>query len=168
MGFGGAIKMRFLAIFPAFIAFVSIQLIGLETVPVTDQISLIQKLVPTSNVVELQTLEQAIQAIINTSESEMAIISVSRPDCSHCVALAPYYQAASKAYAGKVAFYKMAQKSLRTTFASFTQLIGTDPIDKVPTLFFFKNGKLVYRHIGFVPQRTKLAYLIDREFNKPQ
>jgi len=62
-----------------------------------------------------------------------------------CLATAPTIEELAKKYAGKIVFGKLNIDENKSTPVKFA-VMG------IPTLLFFKNGKLVDRIIGAVPK----------------
>jgi len=66
--------------------------------------------------------------------------------CAPCLMLAPTLDALAREYAGKVVFGKLNVDENRQTAAKYG-------IMSIPTLLFFKQGRLVDRVIGAVPKQ---------------
>ncbi len=65
--------------------------------------------------------------------------------CMPCKVIAPYVEDLAKKYAGKVAFGKVDADANQGKMMQYG-IMG------VPTLLFFKNGKLVENIVGAVPK----------------
>ena len=65
--------------------------------------------------------------------------------CGPCKAIAPMIEGLAKKYAGKVVFAKINSDENQTKFQEFG-VMG------IPTLLFFKGGKLVDQVIGAMPK----------------
>ncbi len=66
--------------------------------------------------------------------------------CPPCHIIAPIIEALAKDYAGKVVFGKLNTDENQATAVKYG-------ITAIPTLLFFKNGKLVDQVIGAVPRQ---------------
>ena len=67
------------------------------------------------------------------------------PTCGPCRMIAPVIETLAGAYAGRLLVFKLDTSSQQMNAARF-QIKG------VPTLLFFKNGKMVDQLVGAVPQ----------------
>ncbi|MBF0573795.1 MAG: thioredoxin [Desulfamplus sp.] len=75
------------------------------------------------------------------------------PWCGPCRALAPTIEALEKSYAGKVKFVKVNVDENPQSPSKYA-------IQAIPTLIFFKNGKVVDQITGMVA-KSKLEEAID-------
>ncbi len=67
------------------------------------------------------------------------------PWCGPCRMLAPVLEQLAQEYAGRIKFAKLNTDQNPQTSARFS-------VQSIPTLLFFKNGKLVHRLIGALPK----------------
>jgi thioredoxin 2 len=67
------------------------------------------------------------------------------PTCGPCRMIAPVIETLAELYAGRLLIFKLDTTSQQMSSARF-QIRG------VPTLLFFKNGAMVDRLVGAVPQ----------------
>lgn len=75
------------------------------------------------------------------------IIDCWAPWCGPCRMLGPVISELAGAYKGKIAFGKLNTDDSQATAMSFG-------IQSIPTLLFFKDGKLVGREVGAMPRQT--------------
>jgi len=75
----------------------------------------------------------------------IVVVDLWAPWCMPCLATAPTIEELAKKYAGKIVFGKLNIDENKSTPVKFA-VMG------IPTLLFFKNGKLVDRIIGAVPK----------------
>ncbi|MEM2905381.1 MAG: thioredoxin [Candidatus Bathyarchaeia archaeon] len=80
--------------------------------------------------------------------AEAVVVDCWAPWCAPCRMLAPVLEELAQAYAGKVTFAKLNTDENPLTAERFG-------IMSIPTLLFFKGGKLVDTVVGVVPR----AYL---------
>lgn len=78
-------------------------------------------------------------------ENPAAVVDFWASWCMPCVMLAPTVDAVAKKLAGKVAFGKLNVDENRTTPQKYEVMA-------IPTLIFFKNGKMVDQVVGSVSQ----------------
>jgi thioredoxin 1 len=76
-----------------------------------------------------------------------AIIDCWAPWCGPCRMLGPVIDELAGAYKGKVAFGKLNTDESQATAMSFG-------IQSIPTLLFFRDGKLVDRTMGAMPRQA--------------
>lgn len=76
------------------------------------------------------------------------------PTCGPCRMLAPVIESIARTYAGRLVVYTLDTSTQQMSAARF-QIRG------VPTLLFFRDGKVVDQVVGAVPQR-ELEERIDR------
>jgi thioredoxin 1 len=81
------------------------------------------------------------------SEYDLLIVDCWAPWCSPCRMLSPVIEELAKDYEGKVVFGKLNTDNNRGVAGQFG-------IMSIPTLLFFKNGKLVGKEIGAVPREV--------------
>jgi thioredoxin 1 len=74
--------------------------------------------------------------------------------CIPCKAIAPVMEELAIEYAGKVAFFKLDTDSNRGTSQKYM-------VRSIPTLLFFKDGKVVDTVIGAVPKES-IVEVINR------
>ncbi len=74
--------------------------------------------------------------------------------CGPCKAIAPVVDELATEFEGKVSFYKLDTENNRATPTKYGVM-------SIPTLLFFKDGKLVEKVIGVVPKK-KLQDVITR------
>ena len=67
--------------------------------------------------------------------------------CAPCKMIAPVIEAFSEEYAGKVAFVKLDVDNNPQTAMGFA-------VRAIPTLLFFKGGKLVDQQVGALPKHA--------------
>jgi thioredoxin 1 len=80
-----------------------------------------------------------------TSEHPVVVIDFWGPSCAPCKMIAPILEQLATEMKGQVAFGKMdVTKNMRTSMA-----MG---IRSIPTLAFYKNGKMVKSKMGFIPK----------------
>ncbi len=80
-----------------------------------------------------------------TQESKAALIDVWAPWCGPCRMVSPVVERLSEKYKGKVAFGKMNSDDNG-------EKAGALGIMSIPTLLFYKQGKLVDRIVGAYPE----------------
>lgn len=68
------------------------------------------------------------------------------PWCGPCRSVAPVLDQLAKEYAGRVKIAKLNTDQNQRTSANYS-------IQSIPTLLFFKDGKLVNRQVGALPKR---------------
>ena len=85
-------------------------------------------------------------------ENRLAVVDFWAPWCLPCRMLAPVIEELARDYAGKVAFGKLNVDENPMT-PTFYGIAG------IPTLLFFKNGRLVDRIVGAVPREVIEARL---------
>jgi thioredoxin 1 len=81
------------------------------------------------------------------SEYDLLIVDCWAPWCGPCRMLSPTIEELAKIYEGKVVFGKLNTDNNRGVAGQFG-------IMSIPTLLFFKNGKLVGKEIGAVPRKV--------------
>jgi thioredoxin 1 len=81
-----------------------------------------------------------------------AVVDFHATWCGPCKALAPTLEKLAKDYAGKIAFY-------RVDIDKATQLAEQYKISAVPTLMFFKDGKLLQQTVGLQDEQELKAML---------
>lgn len=64
--------------------------------------------------------------------------------CMPCKALAPAVEQVAQEYAGKITFYKLNIEDSPATASKFG-------VRSIPTLLFFKDGKVMDQLVGLVP-----------------
>jgi len=93
---------------------------------------------------------------VNVNDSEFqdfvnkyskVIIDCWAPWCGPCRMLGPVISELAGAYKGKIAFGKLNTDDSQATAMSFG-------IQTIPTLLFFKDGKLVGREVGAMPRQA--------------
>lgn len=77
--------------------------------------------------------------------------------CGPCIALGPVIEQAAKKYEGKIKVAKLNIDENSQTPSEFG-------VRNIPTLLFFKNGKLVDQHVGTI-LLDQLSTKIDQLFN---
>lgn len=82
-----------------------------------------------------------------TQESGAAVIDVWAPWCGPCRMVSPIVERLSEKYKGKVAFGKMNSDDNG-------EKAGALGIMSIPTLLFYKQGKLVDRIVGAYPEEV--------------
>ncbi|MBA3046596.1 MAG: thioredoxin [Candidatus Thermoplasmatota archaeon] len=91
---------------------------------------------------------------VNVSDSDfqdfinkypLVIIDCWAPWCGPCRILGPVIDELAGAYAGKIAFGKLNTDECQATAMSFG-------IQSIPTMLFFKDGKLASREVGAMPR----------------
>ena len=78
-------------------------------------------------------------------ENVVGLIDVWAPWCGPCRMVSPIVERLSKKYEGKVAFAKLNSDDNEAT----AQHLG---VMSIPTLLFYKDGKLVDRIVGAYPE----------------
>jgi thioredoxin 1 len=84
---------------------------------------------------------------------EKVVVDCWAPWCGPCRMLSPIIEAMAKDYRGKVAFGKLNTDDNFETAAKFG-------IMSIPTLLYFRNGKLVNKTVGALPRK-----MIDEQLN---
>jgi len=84
----------------------------------------------------------------------LAVVDLGASWCGPCKIIEPIVEELASEYAGKVSFFKMDVDDHRNTAAKFM-------IRSVPTLLFFKDGKVVDTVVGAVP-KEKLVEAITK------
>jgi thioredoxin 1 len=100
--------------------------------------------------VEDRTLDQFVKTHL------ALVVDCWAPWCGPCLMVAPIVEKLAKKYAGRIAFGKLNVDENQMTALKY-QIMG------IPTLLLFKNGRLVDRIIGFLPQpalERKVAALL--------
>jgi thioredoxin 1 len=87
-------------------------------------------------------------------QSGLAVVDFWATWCGPCRMIAPILDQLSEEYAGRVKITKLDVDANQKTAASFQ-------VRSIPTLLFFKDGKLVDQVIGAVP-KTALAAKFDQ------
>jgi thioredoxin len=88
-----------------------------------------------------------------TVEHEALVVDFWAPWCGPCRAIAPTLEALSQEYAGRVAIAKV-------NVDEEPVLAGRYQIRSIPTMLFFKNGRVVDHAVGAVP-RAELTKRMD-------
>jgi thioredoxin 1 len=84
----------------------------------------------------------------------LSVVDFTAEWCGPCKALAPVLEALASEYAGKVSFFRLD--------VDRNQLIAQKyMVRSIPTLVFFKNGKIVDALIGALPKQ-KLVEVITK------
>lgn len=99
--------------------------------------------VPVSGIVNLLTDATFRQRVEQSSLP--VLVDFYSPTCGPCRMIAPVVAELAQAYAGKLLVFKLDTSSQQMSAARF-QIRG------VPTLLFFKNGKVVDQLVGAVPR----------------
>jgi thioredoxin 1 len=102
----------------------------------------IEKKMPSS---PIEVSDESFLSIL--SEYELLIVDCWAPWCGPCRMLSPVIEELAKIYQGKVVFGKLNTDSNRGVAGQFG-------IMSIPTLLYFKNGKLVGKEIGAVPRQV--------------
>ncbi|QBD82105.1 hypothetical protein EPA93_41455 [Ktedonosporobacter rubrisoli] len=84
---------------------------------------------------------------------QMVIVNFATAQSSACQILEPEFAAISKEYQGRILFARLEVENQQ-------ELIEQWQIDGIPTLLFFKNGKVIHRNKGII-MRDKLRRLIE-------
>lgn len=92
----------------------------------------------------IQVTDKTFERVIRAHP--VVVIDFWGPWCPPCHIIAPIIEALAKDYAGKVVFGKLNTDENRATAIKYG-------ITAIPTLLFFKNGKLVDRVTGAVPRQ---------------
>ena len=82
-----------------------------------------------------------------TQTSNVAVVDVWAPWCGPCRMVSPIVDRLSGRYAGRVAFGKLNSDD-------HSEKAGALGIMSIPTLLFFKQGKLVDRIVGAYPEEV--------------
>lgn len=81
------------------------------------------------------------------SKSDLLVLDCWAPWCMPCRMLAPTIDELARDYAGKVVFGKLNTDQNQFTAREFS-------IFSIPTVLFFKNGKLVDKVVGALPKQA--------------
>jgi thioredoxin 1 len=87
-------------------------------------------------------------------DNQLVAVDFWAPWCGPCRMMAPNFEALAKVYAGKIAFAKVNVDDNQATAQKFG-------IMSIPTLLFFKGGKMVHQMVGFMPKES-----LDGEIKK--
>ena len=98
--------------------------------------------------------------VVTDENFESAVVNAGKPAvvdfwavwCGPCKMIAPHVEALATEYAGKAVVAKLDVDAARNTAIKFG-------IQSIPTLLFFKDGKVVDRVIGTVDKKVLSAKL---------
>ena len=115
-------------------------------------------LCPKRTIMAIKVNKKNFQAVVLKSNKPV-VVDVWADWCGPCHVLTPHFEAASEELKGKVRFVKLdAEKNQKLT----KQL----QVMNLPTLLYFKDGKLVDRNVGVVSKAailSRLRPLLDKE-----
>jgi len=93
----------------------------------------------------LEISDEEFDELVNRNRA--VVVDFWAPWCPPCRAIAPILEELSKEYEGKVVMAKI-------NVDQHTKKAEQYGIRSIPTLLFFRDGKLVDRQIGAVPKRV--------------